>query len=358
MTIEALVRSAVAVLRPYVAGTTVDQARRKYGLEQIIKLSSNENPMGSSPRAMAAVRNLTNLNIYVDDDYSVLRQKIATANGVPFDGVVLGHGSNEILSFLFATFLNAGDEVVMATPTFSLYRSNAFANSAIPVEIPSVNGAHDLPAMFAAITPKTKLMVICDPNNPTGTQVDRKAFAEFVAQLPDNIVLVLDQAYREYAENGVEGAEILRARPNTIVLRTASKVWGLAALRFGYAMTSPEIALPAIAAVEAALDDIEFLELSVNTNRSERLRLEKAFAGLGLSTYPSEANFLAVTVPSTATEAYDGLLQRGVIVRSGDGLSMPGYLRITIGTPEQNTILLAVMADFLAEHSAKHGQIA
>jgi histidinol-phosphate aminotransferase len=116
--------------------------------------------------------------------------------------------------------------------------------------------------------------------------------------------------------------------------------------------------LPAIAAVEAALDDIEFLELSVNTNRSERLRLEKAFAGLGLSTYPSEANFLAVTVPSTATEAYDGLLQRGVIVRSGDGLSMPGYLRITIGTPEQNTILLAVMADFLAEHSAKHGQIA
>lgn len=361
MDIAALVRRSIAGLQPYVPGTTVDEARRRYGLQHIVKLSSNENPWGSSPKAIEALHAITALNIYVNDDYRALRERLSAKHGVPFDGVVLGHGSNEILAQVFRTFVDAGDEVVMGLPTFSLYRNDAVSAGAAAVEIPLRDGVHDLDAMARAVTAKTKLCVICDPNNPTGTQVQARDFQAFLERLPERVMLVLDQAYREYAQGGVEGCDILRARPNTIVLRTASKVWGLAALRFGYAFTHPEIAgwlartrlpfnvaLPALAAVNAALDDEAFIHKSVTVNASERRRVIERCAALGLKSYPSEANFVAVAVPMTATEAYTELLQRGVIVRSGDGLRMPGYLRITIGTPAENDVLLAALGDILA----------
>ncbi len=359
---DSLVREALRDLAPYVPGTTVDQARSRYGLDRIVKLSSNENPLGTSPRAIEAIRGLERLNIYVDDDYKSLRTKIADLAGLTFEHVLLGHGSNEILAQLFSTFVEPGDEVVMADPTFSLYRADARMQGAVAVEVPLIDGVHDLDAMLAAITDKTKMIIICDPNNPTGTHVKPDAFAEFAARLPERVLLVLDQAYREYMINGVEGINYVKTRPLTVVLRTASKIFGLAALRFGYAIASTDViawlirtrlpfnvAAPALVAVAAALDDADFIARSIDSNTLGAAQLRSGFSELGLEMYPTAANFVAVKVPTTATLAYEGLLKRGVIVRSGDGLRMPGRLRVTIGTAHENEIFLAALKATLAE---------
>lgn len=360
--IDTLVRESLLGMAPYVPGTTVDQARRRYGLDRVVKLSSNENPLGTSPRAIHAIHALERLNIYVDDDYQALRTKIAENAGVGLENIVLGHGSNEILAQLFSTFTELGDEVVMANPTFSLYRSNARMQGAIAVEVPLRDGVHNLDAMLAAVTPKTKMMIICDPNNPTGTKVAYDAFAAFVQSLPERIILVIDQAYREYMTDGVEGIDYVKIRPMTIVLRTASKIFGLAALRFGYAVAPADVvawlirtrlpfnvAAPALVAVYAALDDGDFIMRSIASNDAGQAQLAAGFAKLNLSMYPTAANFVAVEVPTSATIAYDGLLKRGVIVRSGDGLRMPNRLRVTIGTEEENTIFLDALGATLAE---------
>jgi len=357
-----LIRPQLRLLTPYRPGTTVEQARRRYGLERIVKLSSNENPWGSSPRAVAALREISSLHRYVDDYYPLLREKIAQRLGVVPEALLFGHGSNEILAQVMAAFVSPGDEVIMAVPSFALYRSNALVAGAHPIEVPLRDGVHDLAAMAAAVTPRTRCVILCDPNNPTGTQVKPEAFAAFVAALPERLLLVLDQAYREYADGGVDGVAVACERPRTVTLRTASKIYGLAALRFGYAVTSPDMArwlerirlpfnvgLPALVAVDAALDDVAFIEHSIIQNAAQRERIVADMVRLGLAVYPSEANFIAVHVPTSATEAYEGLLRRGVIVRSGDGLRMPGALRITVGTPEENTSLLLALAAFLTE---------
>ena len=169
--VSSFVRACLREQTAYVPGTTVEQARQRYGLERIVKLSSNENPLGSSPRAMEAIQALKRLNIYVDDDYRALRAKIAATWGLGFEHVILGHGSNEILAQLFATFVESGEEIVMADPTFSLYRANARMYGGKAVEVPLLDGVHDLDAMLAAVTARTKMLIICDPNNPTGTRV-------------------------------------------------------------------------------------------------------------------------------------------------------------------------------------------
>jgi histidinol-phosphate aminotransferase len=354
--LDDLVRRSLKQLSPYVAGTTAEQARRRYGLSRVVKLSSNENPLGTSPRAMEAIQRIERLNIYVDDDYRALREKIAERHGVTAVQVALGHGSNEILAQFYTTFTEPGDEVVMAVPTFSLYRSNALISGAVAVEVPLREGVHDLDAMLAAVNSKTKMMVICDPNNPTGTWVERDAFETFVQALPERVLLVLDQAYREYMSGGVDGIAYIGTRPRTLVLRTASKIFGLAALRFGYAVASEEIvswllrtrlpfnvALPALVAVDAALDDLAFIEESIARNAAGKAQLAAGFERWSLPSYPSGANFVAVGVPFAADAVYDGLLKRGVIVRSGDALRMPGYLRVTIGTEEENAVFLEAL---------------
>jgi histidinol-phosphate aminotransferase len=360
--IDDIVRRSLKELSPYLPGTTVDQARRRYGLSHIVKLSSNENPLGSSPRAMEAIRKLDRLNIYVDDDYSALREKIGGRHGVTLAHIVLGHGSNEILSQLFTTFTEPGDEVVMADPSFSLYRNYARMNAAVAVEVPLVEGVHDLDAMLAAVTPQTKMVIVCDPNNPTGTRVEKEAFARFALALPERVLLVLDQAYREYMLEGVEGVEYVGTRARTVVLRTASKIFGLAALRFGYAVASEEIvawlmrtrlpfnvAAPALVAVDAALDDEAFIKASIAQNEAGKRQLSDGFAKLNLSMYTTAANFVSVGLPIAADVAYEGLLKRGVIARSGDKLRMPGRLRVTVGTKDENIAFLTALQAVLVE---------
>ena len=357
-----LVRSEVASMKPYVPGTTVSQAKAKYGLASFVKLSSNENPLGTSPKAAAALRALDDLQVYVDDEHPELRRRLAAPYGLGIEHVLLGHGSNDVVRTLFSAYLDAGDEVVVADPTFSLFPKDAILFGARPVRVPLRDGVHDLEAMLAAVTANTKIVVVVDPNNPTSTRVEPADFARFARALRPDVILVIDQAYREYMPPGsLEGTDYVKSRPATIVLRTHSKLYGLASLRFGYALGDPEllayaqrvrlpfnVSRPAAVAALAALDDEEFVRRSLATNEAGKAFLEPALAQLGLHVYPSAANFVAVAVPGTAGEAYEAMLQRGIVTRSGDALGMPGRLRITIGTAEQNALVVEALRSLVA----------
>jgi histidinol-phosphate aminotransferase len=352
-----LARPAVRKLHPYSAGTTIDQAKRRFSLDRVIKLSSNENPRGSSPKALAAMEHVTGTSLYADDDHLALRARLSAPFGLGVENTVLGHGSNEILLMFFLAFIGPGDEVIMADPTFSLFPADATLVGATPVKVPLRDGVHDLDAMLAAVTPRTKAVIVCDPNNPSGTSVDAGDFARFATALPPDVLLFIDQAYREYApDETVEGTDYVKSRRATLVTRTMSKLYGLASVRFGYGFGDPglidilqtvrvpfNVSRAATFAADGALDDVEFRTETVRLNNQGREQLEAAFARMDLAYYPSTANFIAVRVPCAAEDAYTDLLRRGIVVRSGDKLGMPTYLRITIGTIEENTELIAAM---------------
>ncbi|HTW86246.1 MAG TPA: histidinol-phosphate transaminase [Candidatus Sulfotelmatobacter sp.] len=362
MDYERLVRPQVAALKPYTPGTTVSQARATYGLETFVKLSSNENPLGTSPLAAAALRAMDDLQIYVDDDHPELRRRLAEPYGLGVEHVLVGHGSNDVVRTLFTAYLAPGDEVVMADPTFSLFPKDAVLFDARPVEVPLRDGVHDLEAMLAAITPRTKMVVVVDPNNPTSTRVDPADFDRFVRALPEQLILLVDQAYREYMPPGsLEAADYVARRPATVVLRTHSKLYGLASLRFGYALGDPtllgyaqrirlpfNVSRPAAVAALAALDDEAFRRRSLQTNEAGKAFYAEQLPRLGLHAYPTAANFIAVEVPGSAGDAYQALLRQGIVTRSGDALRMPGRLRITIGTPEQNARVIDALATLVA----------
>jgi histidinol-phosphate aminotransferase len=352
-----LARPAVRLLHEYSAGTTIDQAKRRFELDRVIKLSSNENPRGSSPKALAAMATLTGANLYADDDHLHLRARLSEPYGLRIENTILGHGSNEILLMFFLTFIGPGDEVIMADPTFSLFPADAIVTGATPVRVQLRDGGHDLDAMLAAVTPRTKAVIVCDPNNPSGTCVDPAAFAQFSSLLPPDVLLFIDQAYREYMPAAsVEGTDYVKSRRGTIVTRTMSKLYGLASVRFGYGFADQgmidlmqrvrvpfNVSSPAALAALGALDDDEFRLATIAMNDEGKAYLEAAFKRLGLFAYPSAANFIAVRVPVAADGAYTDLLKRGIIVRSGDKLGMPNFLRITIGLPEENRALVAAL---------------
>jgi len=360
---ERLLRKSLRGFAPYKPGTTVDEVRRTYGVAHPVKLSQNENPLGASPRAIEALHNVDALSVYFEDDHRALKTKLSERYGLAPENVILGHGSNELVQLTFSAFVDPGDEVVMAQPSFGLFKKDAGIFAARAVEVPLKDGVHDLPAMLRAVTESTKLVFVCDPNNPTGTRLERAALERFAAELSPDVLLVIDQAYREFMDAGAtDGVEILKRRPNTLVLRTASKIWGLAAVRFGYGYTSPQIvvwmnsvrlpfnvARPAAVAVLAALDDEDFIRRSIENNERGKAYLYGEFARLGLHAYPTAANFIAVEVPAQADAAYKALLERGIIVRSGDGLGMPGRLRVSIGTPEENAAFIGELEALLPQ---------
>lgn len=345
------------MLESYQRATSIEEAKRRSGRARIIKLASNENPLGTSPAALAAIGALDRLNLYVDDAYLDVKERLAQRHGLGIENVVVGHGSNEIVKLAAETFVMPDDRVVMAVPSFLLYRLAVAVRGAETVEVPLEDGVTDLDAMLEAVTPRTKMLFVCDPNNPTGTAVSARAWREFVERLPEEVVLVVDQAYREYAHAECVDAvgDVLR-RPRTIVLRTMSKIYGLAALRFGYGFADAEsvamlerirlpfnVAAPALAGAVAALGDETFVRASIAANEAGKAQLFPALDALGLQRYPTQANFYALAVPVSATRAYEDLLHEGIIVRSGDALRMPGRLRITIGTQEENAALLAAL---------------
>jgi len=359
-------RPAVRKLQPYVPGKTIEEVQRALGLERIIKLASNENPLGSSPKAMAALRRIDRLNLYLDDAYPELRERIAAPYGLHAENVVLGHGSNELVNIVCASLLESGDEAVMAVPSFSLYKLSTALQGAAPIEVPVTGGVHDLDAMLEAITSRTRLIFVCDPNNPTGTALSPEQWRSFLPRVPERVSLLVDQAYREYmGADTYDAVDAVRERPNTIVLRTMSKIYGLASLRFGYGFADPEmigwlnrvrlpfnISRPAALGAAGALDDEAFVAQSIAANLVGKALVTDAFGRMGLHVYPTQANFNAVQVPSSATRAYEDLLHRGIIVRSGDALAMPGRLRITIGSAQENGSLIDAFEQLLPQWRA------
>lgn len=356
MKLESLVNPSVLTQPTYEPGKPIEYVARELGLDPagIIKLASNENPHGPSPRAVAAAkRALEHGELYPDGGCFALRQKLAAVYGLNADQFIVGNGSNEILELLGHVFVGAGDEVVMGAPAFVVYKLVTLLFGAKAVEVPLVSHRHDLPAIARAITPKTKLVFIASPNNPTGTANMEKEIVDFVRALPEHVICVVDEAYAEYVENPPDLRPLIREGKKVVCLRTFSKIYGLASLRVGYGYTSAEIAALlnrvrqpfnvnaiAQAAAVAALDDREFTAKCAWENRAGLAQLEQGLRALGLEVVPSVANFLLAKVGDGA-RVFDALQRRGVIVRPLQPYKMSEWIRITVGTREQNARLLA-----------------
>jgi len=374
MSIESLVKPHIAKLEPYQPGKPVEELERELGITGAIKLASNENPLGPSPKAVAAMRAaLDGVNRYPDGGSFRLRAKLAARLGVEPGALVFGTGSDGILEFLAKTFLGPGDEAIYAWPSFAMYPIVVNGSGATSVTVPLDDGlAHDLPAMRRAIGPRTRLVFVCNPNNPTGTSVGAAAFDRFVESLPADLVLAVDEAYVEYARRPdfPDALAWAKRRPGTIVLRTFSKIYGLAGLRVGYGVGDPElvgflerarhpfdVGLLGQIAAEAALDDLEHVERARRLNGEGMDFLVRELAALGLETWPSDANFVLARVAGAGRAAngravYEALLREGVIVRPMGGFGLTEHVRITVGLPEENARLVAALRKLRAEGRA------
>ncbi|MFP6901270.1 MAG: histidinol-phosphate transaminase [Opitutales bacterium] len=361
MQYEDLVNPRVLEQPTYEPGKPIERVAAEQGLdpEGIVKLASNENPFGPSPKAMAAaVDALRGVRLYPDGSGIALREKIATRRGLQPDEVVLGNGSNEIFELLGHAFLRPGDEVVCGSLSFVVYRLVALLFGAKPVEVPMLDFGHDLDSMRAAVTEKTKLIFVASPNNPTGVANSAKELVRFARELPEHVVFGFDEAYVEYMENPPDLLPIIREGCKVICMRTFSKIHGLAGLRIGYGYSSTElIALLhrvrqpfnansiAQAAACAAMEDDDHVTFCRQANREGMLQWESGCKELGLPYVPSQANFILVKVGNSANVS-EKLQRRGIIVRTLGG-PLAEYLRISIGTRQQNKDALSVLGNVM-----------
>ncbi|HCE6865900.1 TPA: histidinol-phosphate transaminase [Pseudomonas aeruginosa] len=362
----ALAQPGVQKLSPYVPGKPVDELARELGIDPaaIIKLASNENPLGASPKALEAIRaELAELTRYPDGNGFELKRKLAERCAVDAAQVTLGNGSNDILDLVARAYLAPGLNAVFSEHAFAVY---PIATQAVGAEGRAVKArawGHDLEAMLAAIDGQTRVVFVANPNNPTGTWFGADALERFLAQVPAEVLVVLDEAYIEYAEGDElpDGLDYLARHPNLLVSRTFSKAYGLASLRVGYALSSKAVAdvlnrvrqpfnvnSLALAAACAALDDHDYLAQSRRLNDSGMAQLEDGFHALGLSWIPSKGNFIAVDLARDAGPVYQALLREGVIVRPVAGYGMPTFLRVSIGLPEENDRFLQALGKVLA----------
>ena len=359
MNVQSLANPSVLTQPVYEPGKPIEDVARELGLdpEGIIKLASNENPFGPSPLAVKAARTaLSQGELYPDGGCVMLRQKLAQKLALTPEQVVIGNGSNELLELLGHVFLVPGDEVVMGLPSFAVYKLVTLLFGAKPVEVPLVNHKHDLGLLLKAVTPKTKIVFLPSPNNPTGTANTQEEICAFVRSLPDHVVFAYDEAYSEFLDNPPDLRPLIEEGRKVVCLRTFSKIYGLASLRVGYGYASAETAallnrvrqpfnVNAIgqAAAIAALDDGAFTTKCAQENRKGLKQLEVGFKKLDLEFVPSVANFILVKVGDGA-RIFAELQKRGVIVRPMRSYGMPDWVRITVGTPSQNRRLLATLA--------------
>lgn len=361
----ALARPGVQRLSPYVPGKPVEELAREFGLrpQDIVKLASNENPLGPSPAVKKAIEAaLPELTRYPDGNGFALKQALATKLGVPTASITLGNGSNDILELVTRAFVGPEHEVIFSDHAFAVYPIVTQAVGATAVSVPAKDWGHDLPAMAAAISDATRMIFIANPNNPTGTWIERVELEAFLAQVPETVMVVLDEAYTEYVETDdvPNGMDYLAQYPNLLVSRTFSKAYGLAALRVGYGVSSPQIADAlnrvrqpfnvnslALAAALAALQDEAYLIESRRINRLGMQQLEDGSALMGLSWIPSRGNFLAIDLGREAAPVFQALLREGVIVRPVANYGMPNHLRVTVGLPEENQRFLDVLKQVL-----------
>ncbi|HJP83381.1 MAG TPA: histidinol-phosphate transaminase, partial [Fimbriimonadaceae bacterium] len=349
------IRSAVYQLTPYSPGKPISEVQREFGLERVVKLASNENPLGPSPKAVLALKSAAeNAHIYPDGAAYDFRSAVNEKFGIPYDQVLVGNGSDELIHLLGLIFLEGpDDEVVVGNPSFVRYDAAAHLAGSRLVPVPlDENARHDLPAMLGAVTSRTKLVFIANPNNPTGTLVYREEFDAFLSALPPHVTVVLDEAYFEFAAdepNFPNSADYIRSGATNVVgLRTLSKTYGLAGIRLGYGFAPPAIAdaiqrvrepfnanaLAQVAGV-AALQDDDHIRRTVENNRSGLERLRAIFESYGAKTFPSFANFIFADLGRPSRPIFERLLELGVIVRPGDVLGAPNCLRVSVGTTEE-----------------------
>ncbi len=335
---------------PYAPGRPIEEIKRELGLETVIKLASNENPLGASPKAKEAfLKTAEDIFMYPDPNAFSLRSALASQLACQPENLIFGTGSDGLIELVCKTFLEEGDESIMPDPSFSLYELNVLASGATPVKVPLDENLQYNPESFLTyVTPKTKVIWLCNPNNPTGGMFTEDQQRAFFKAIPESILVVVDEAYFEYGcENSdfPKTMELLKTRKNLLILRTFSKIYGLAGLRVGYGIadatligelekTRPpfNVCSPALAAAEAALLDQEFVAQSLAANREGKAFLEKSFDNMGLTYIKSSTNFIAVNTGHDSKTVYEKLLQLGFIVKGGHVLGMPGYLRVSIGT--------------------------
>ncbi|WP_027408571.1 histidinol-phosphate transaminase [Anoxybacteroides tepidamans] len=352
-------------LPPYQPGKSMEEVKQQYGLTEVVKLASNENPYGCSKAVKEAIAiELDRLALYPDGYARKLRETVARHVGVKETELIFGNGSDEVVQIICRAFLSAGTNTVMATPTFPQYRHNAVIEGAEIREVPLTEGRHDLPKMLEAIDDKTRVVWICNPNNPSGTYVNEAELSAFLQQVPKHVLVVVDEAYYEYvtAANYPQTVPLLSQYDNLMILRTFSKAYGLAALRVGYGIASEALiqqieparepfntSSVAQAAAVAALGDQEFIKQCAAQNKEQLEAFYRFCEENGLFYYPSEANFILIDFGIEGNKVFQYLLERGIIVRSGNALGFPTSVRITVGTEEQNRKVFAALAQMLKE---------
>lgn len=359
----------IANIAPYVPGKPVSELERELGLTGSIKMASNENPLGASKKALQAIHDeLGEMQRYPDGSGYALKQALSNLWDIPAAQVILGNGSNEIIELLSRTFILPGDEVIMAKPSFSLYRLMIQSAHGRPVQVPLKNGRHDLVLIEKAVTSKTRLIFICNPNNPTGTIVHQSEVRSFLSSLPKEILVIFDEAYAEYVgdSNFPESVQLLKEGASLIMLRTFSKIYGLAGLRIGYGIGHPDVidymnrvrqpfntSSPAQQGALAALSDEAHLKQSQKINRTGKTYLMREFDVLGLSYFPSEANFIYFNCnaedDSVGEKIQKALLKKGVIIRHLGG----PFLRVTIGLPGENRRFIKALKEVIEDLSVK-----
>ncbi len=351
-------------VKNYEPGKPIEELERELGIRGAIKMASNENALGPSPRALAAIKKaLSRLHRYPDGGSFFLKEKLAKRLKVSADQLIFGNGSDEILVLAVRAFVGAGDEVVIADPTFLIYEIATQAEAGSVVKVPMKNFRYDLPAMAARINERTKLVFIANPDNPVGTYVTRTEVESFMKRVPGSVVVVLDEAYQEFAEEKKDypdGLALLKRYPNLIVTRTFSKIYGLSGLRIGYGVGSVSmiktlgklrepfnVNLLAQVAAEAALDDRVHLNSTLAMVRQGKKYLSAELKKLGLDCLDSATNFLLVNVKQDGKLLYGQLLKKGIIVRPMNAWGLSSYLRVTIGKPEENKKFIKVLSGLL-----------
>ncbi|MHC1720378.1 MAG: histidinol-phosphate transaminase [Clostridiaceae bacterium] len=361
-----LFRNELAQMKPYVPGKPVEELKREYGLENVIKLASNENPLGPSLKAINAIRDAASeINIYPDDFGYELKKKLAEKHNMDINNIVLGNGGTEIIKMIAETFINEGDEAIIPATTFGKYAAEISFLGGKVIKVHLDNYQPDLKRMLECINEKTKLIYLCNPNNPTGNIVPKESIESFIRNLPDDVVLVLDEAYYDYAVRNLEygdSLEVLRNRPNTIILRTFSKIAGIAGVRIGYVITSENIASAmnkvkltfgvnnlALAAALAALEDQEHLKNTVDLNHKSLAIMENYFDLNELEYIKSDANFIFVNVNKDSKMVYQKLLEKGIIIRGGFLWGWDTWIRISTGTVEQTEKFIKALEEVLTD---------
>lgn len=359
-------RKCVQAIAPYQPGRPISDVQRELGLDEVHKLASNENPLGPPASAVEAIRIAAlNGSLYPDGYAYELRMALCERYGLKPYNLIFGDGSNEILKLLSLTYLERGDEVIVPSPSFSEYGRTAALCDAVVKEVPLTEEYRvDLPAMAAAVSSRTKFVYICNPNNPTGTVIDKRDLLKMIKRLGDDILFILDEAYFEYIDdpNSPDGVEFFREFSNVIVLRTFSKAFGLAGLRVGYGIAAKAIVDEmnkvrepfnvnslALVAAQAALNDKEYLKKSVEYNKVERQHLYEEMTKMGLEVVPSHANFLLVDVGTNGRKLFDGLQRKGVIIRPADIFGYPNKIRVSVGLREENKHFLAALKEYLED---------